>query len=84
MIRSSYEYGQKMVEIKVNGRRPTYVSVGISVKTLKVFLKGCILVGQEDINTRRWNANGRFTSRTAWNGMEWKLCHRTTRAMYGY
>ena len=33
MICSSYEYGQKMAEIKVNGRRPTYVSVGISVNT---------------------------------------------------
>jgi hypothetical protein len=63
-----------MAEIKFNGRRPNYVSVGISVNTLKVFFfKGCILVGQEDINTRRWTTNGSFTSRTEWNVMEWKI-----------
>jgi hypothetical protein len=35
MICSSYEYGQRMAEIKVNGHRPTYVSVGISIKKIK-------------------------------------------------
>jgi hypothetical protein len=40
MIGSSYVHEHKMAEIKINGRRPTYVLVGISVQTLNVFLKG--------------------------------------------
>jgi hypothetical protein len=62
-----------MAEINVNGRRPTYVSIAISAKTLKEFLKGCKLVGQEYITTRRWTTNGHVSSRTVWNGMEWKV-----------